>query len=156
MLWIKIEMTDNYIHLIFKVKQYKNAKIANFVYYGKTRFFRSAREVLLMNLNWQSSLLNTLMNQTVANVHLYNCLPFPSHRSILRLELPQYPWDQFMSYCKFWMSAAGHFPLIVTKWKLDETVWYAKLFLCEFLAGLLSNILVRCNCCSEAVRGMLI
>ena len=37
MLWIKIEMTDNYIHLIFKVKQYKNAKIANFVYYGKTQ-----------------------------------------------------------------------------------------------------------------------
>ena len=37
MLWIKIEITDNYIHLIFKVKQYKNAKIANFVYYGKTK-----------------------------------------------------------------------------------------------------------------------
>ena len=64
MFWIKIEMTDNYIHLIFKVKQYKNAKIANFVYYGKTQFFRSAREVLLMNLNWQSSLLNTLMNHS--------------------------------------------------------------------------------------------
>ena len=62
MLWIKIEMTDNYIHLIFKVKQYKNAKIANFVY--KIQFFRSAREVLLMNLNWQSSLLNTLINQS--------------------------------------------------------------------------------------------
>ena len=35
MLSIKIEMTDNCIHLIFKVKQYKNANTANFVYYGK-------------------------------------------------------------------------------------------------------------------------
>ena len=29
-------MTDNYIHLILKLKQYKNANIANFVYCGKT------------------------------------------------------------------------------------------------------------------------
>ena len=36
---IKIEVTDNYTHLILKVKlkQYKKVNIANFVYYGKTR-----------------------------------------------------------------------------------------------------------------------
>ena len=32
----KIEMTDSSIKLIFRFKQYKNAYIANFVYYGKT------------------------------------------------------------------------------------------------------------------------
>ena len=35
--WIKIEMTDNYIDLFSKLKQYKNDNIANFVYYGETR-----------------------------------------------------------------------------------------------------------------------
>ena len=35
--WIKIEVTETCILLIFKFKQYKNANIANFVYYGKTR-----------------------------------------------------------------------------------------------------------------------
>ena len=36
-LWNKIDVNDNYIELIFKFKQYKNANFANFVYYGKTR-----------------------------------------------------------------------------------------------------------------------
>ena len=31
MLWIKIEVIDNYLHLIWKLKQYKNVNIANFV-----------------------------------------------------------------------------------------------------------------------------
>ena len=35
MLWIKIEVTDNYIHLIFKVKAIQTANIANDVYYWK-------------------------------------------------------------------------------------------------------------------------
>ena len=35
MLWIHIEVTDFSILLIFKHKQYKNANVANFVYYGK-------------------------------------------------------------------------------------------------------------------------
>ena len=33
MLWIKIEVTDTYVHLIFK---HKNVNIVNFVYNGKT------------------------------------------------------------------------------------------------------------------------
>ena len=37
MLWIKNEMTYNYIFSFLKLKQYKNANIANFVYYEKTR-----------------------------------------------------------------------------------------------------------------------
>ena len=36
MLWIKIEVFDFSIQLIFKFKQYKNANIAKPVYYGKT------------------------------------------------------------------------------------------------------------------------
>ena len=35
-LWIKIELTDKYISLIFKFKQYKNANIADFLENGKT------------------------------------------------------------------------------------------------------------------------
>ena len=38
MLWIHIEMTDFSILITFKNKQHKIAKIANIVYYGKTRF----------------------------------------------------------------------------------------------------------------------
>ena len=116
-------------------------------------FLFSAREVLLTDLD--KVVCQTRLWIRVANVHLYNSLPFLGH-SILRLELPHYPWDQFMSYCKFWMSASGHFPLIGTKWKLDQTVWYAKLFLWEFLEGFLSNVLVRWNCCSEAICGMML
>ena len=37
MLWNKIGVNDNYIELIFKFEQHKNANIVNFVYYGKTR-----------------------------------------------------------------------------------------------------------------------
>ena len=36
-LQIIIEVTDSYISLIFKFQQYKNANIATFMYYGKTR-----------------------------------------------------------------------------------------------------------------------
>ena len=35
-------MTDFSLNLILKVKQYKNANIANFVYYRKTRLLRYA------------------------------------------------------------------------------------------------------------------
>ena len=35
--WIKIEVIDSYINLVFKVKAMKYANIANFVYYEKTR-----------------------------------------------------------------------------------------------------------------------
>ena len=34
---IKIKVTDFSAHLILKSNQYKNANIANFVYYGKTQ-----------------------------------------------------------------------------------------------------------------------
>ena len=41
LLWIHNDVTDSPIltafDLFVKFKQYKNAKIANFVYYGKTR-----------------------------------------------------------------------------------------------------------------------
>ena len=36
-LWIKIDVTDNSIQLIFKFNQYKNAYIFKFVYFGETR-----------------------------------------------------------------------------------------------------------------------
>ena len=36
MLWIKIQVTDSYIHLI-KLKKYRNTNIANFAYYRITR-----------------------------------------------------------------------------------------------------------------------
>ena len=35
--WIEIEVTNNYIHLIFEVKAIQNANIANFLYYWKTQ-----------------------------------------------------------------------------------------------------------------------
>ena len=37
MLWINIQMIDNYILLIFKVKSIQNANITNIVNYMKTR-----------------------------------------------------------------------------------------------------------------------
>ena len=40
-LQIKIDVTDNYISLIFKFQQYKNANVASFVYYGKTKLSKS-------------------------------------------------------------------------------------------------------------------
>ena len=36
-LWIHIEVIDFFIFLLMEFKQYKNAKIAKFVYYEKTR-----------------------------------------------------------------------------------------------------------------------
>ena len=46
MLWTIIEATDFSIHLIFKIKQYKNANIVNFVYYRKTRIFTARKRSL--------------------------------------------------------------------------------------------------------------
>ena len=43
-LWIKIEMSDNSIHFMFKVKAIHNDKIANFEYYGKTRWMTPAKK----------------------------------------------------------------------------------------------------------------
>ena len=44
-LWIHIEVIDFSILLIFKYKQYKNANIANFIHYGKTRVYVNLCEV---------------------------------------------------------------------------------------------------------------
>ena len=56
-LWSKIGVNDNYTELIFKFKQYKNANIANLVYYGKTRL-KDVQSVWLnscciISSNWQ-------------------------------------------------------------------------------------------------------
>ena len=40
-LWIAIEVTDFSIYFIFQFKQYKNANISNFLYYGKTRLLKN-------------------------------------------------------------------------------------------------------------------
>ena len=39
LLWNKIDLADNNTQFILKVKQYKNTKIVNFVYYGKSWMF---------------------------------------------------------------------------------------------------------------------
>ena len=49
MLWIETEVIDFFIQLIFRLKQYKNAKIANFVYYGKTLLFWCSSRVNLIS-----------------------------------------------------------------------------------------------------------
>ena len=46
-LWIKIEVTDNNIHQFSKLKQYRNANIANFVYYG------------INSISWKGFVCNT-------------------------------------------------------------------------------------------------
>ena len=40
-LWIHIEVIDFSVFVIIEFKQYKNTKIANFVYYEKTRMMLS-------------------------------------------------------------------------------------------------------------------
>ena len=49
--WIHIEMTDFIILFISKRKQYKNANVVNFVYYGKTRMWPLCAQV---NCNYKS------------------------------------------------------------------------------------------------------
>ena len=58
-----IDLTDNYIYLIFKFKQYKNVNFANFVYYGKTRIQRGWNKEFLWKVVF-NLLKNPVINFT--------------------------------------------------------------------------------------------
>ena len=72
MFWIIIEVTDFSVYLIFKFKQYKNAKIANFVCYDKSRMVMQTQSMVLsiciaidtmlyFQTLWERNLLNYIV-----------------------------------------------------------------------------------------------
>ena len=78
MLWIKIEVTDNNIRQIFKVKAIKNARIANFVYYGKTRMCTAhvhhLRTAMYQPLVYVFCLLLVVKKYQVDSTVIVNCM----------------------------------------------------------------------------------